>query len=290
MNHSSTNTDDGTLLLELGYSRTSGDEAGTGQDAKAQAAQLRVDVAGLVEVFVDDGVSGSAHPLGRPGFLRLLERAADQPVRVWVRDLKRVGRMHPVVMAAFLDDMARRGVVFAFTNDRDLPEVRVEEQDSMAAAELFMRTWMPWAELVSGRNTTRKAMEAFTHGDLALRRPTKSGKPVGRPQKVSDDEARAWHPVAVEVGAVDAARRLSIEKGWRPDQDPRTQKKYRVGHSTLIGAFGRVGLPWPCVRNPDASETVSDVQGAACIDKGSLSDGVGPAPLEVPELVWGVRS
>jgi hypothetical protein len=255
--------------VNAGYARTSGDEADTGQDVVAQAAQLERDVPGI-RVFVDDGVSGSVPLLERPGLhsaVEFLEAAGGGTL--WARDMKRLGRRHPADMARELDEIARRGIVVRFTNDMDPPCLVLAEQTPVQAGMFFFQTFGPWSELVTGRATTQRIMDDFKNNV----RQTKSGKPVGRPQKVSEDEARRWYPVAVEKGSMEAARLLSVEKGWRPDMDPRTAKKYRVGHSTLIGVFKRLELPWPCVKNPVASETVSDVQGEDCDGNGAVSDG-----------------
>lgn len=226
--------------------RTSGDED-DGQDVDSQARQVQEDAeaAGyeVVVVYKDDGVSGSVPPLERPGFAKAVRDVRDGRVqRIVVRDWSRFSRQHPFRAGAAYLDLLAAGVPVTTTRDRPLPEH--EDEDDWDMVECITGS-VSFSDTYGYRHAVRKstqhAMDDFKSG----KRQTRSGKPPGRPKKVSDDEARAYYSVAIEKGLTVAARELSVEKGWKPDQDPRTQKKYRVAHNTLSTAFQRVGLAWP---------------------------------------------
>lgn len=236
------------------YGRTSGDELDTGQDCQAQVDQGVDDAKRLghepVGVHMDDGVSGSVPMLERAGFAAAVAAVdAGQADAIAARSLDRIGRLHPVDMMVQLDELAARGVELVMLREAQLPELRKDVQDITAVGTLFFRCLGPYVQLQGIQMSTQAAMDAITSGA----RPTKSGRPAGRPSKVSREEALQSWTWAQEHGPAEAARMLSRQRGADEAKDERTRKKRRVGRTTLIDAWRRYG----CVGNPDVSETVS---------------------------------
>jgi DNA invertase Pin-like site-specific DNA recombinase len=148
------------------YARTS---TGKQQESlEAQVARLRSAAPGAAE-FIDGAVSGRA--ADRPGFDRLLAEV-------------RTGRLDSVTVTK-LDRLGRSaGKILDFFTVADVHHVRVvvldQQIDTSTPVGRALRTVLAALAELEGdliRERTQEAMDALGSGA----RPTRSGKPVGRP-------------------------------------------------------------------------------------------------------------
>lgn len=229
------------------YARTSGDEGKSEQDIETQRLQVLAECQergyAVMGCYVDEGVSGSVRPVERPGFQAAYnEMMKGTAEAIICRDITRYERRHPFMAGHDYMSLLSKGGRILFSHDQQLPVHA--HPDDWSLGEIIILT-VAFGEGQSYRVVTRRntqlAMDAIKAGTKA----TRSGLPPGRPRKVSTEEVHQFYDVAVEEGIVEAANRLSLQKGWNPMGDHRNQKKHRVRHSTLIEAFKRENLIWP---------------------------------------------
>lgn len=231
------------------YARTSGDEASTGQDVNAQAEAVKVSARALghevAGVVLEDGVSGSMPPMSRKTFPEAVKSVKQGWAEgIVMAEVSRFTRQHPTNAMVEWDALAEDGVPvlsLAESHFDTLTHGTDAEEDTAAVLMRFVTLWANWNERETIIRRVRTTMTELKSG----RRATKSGKPVGRPKKVSDEEVQRAYKVACKHGIAEAARRLSKERGADEALDPKTVRKRKVGHSTLSNAFDRLGLKWP---------------------------------------------
>ena len=174
------------------YARVSTDS----QEIRTQSDRLALAAPGA-RPFADDGVSGKG--VERPSFDSLLgEIRAGHVGSVYVTKLDRLGRSARGILEFFdqAEDNGVRVVVLDQQIDTATPVGRLVRTVLSGMAELE-------ADLISSR--TRDAMAAFKAGT----RRTKSGRPVGRPRKITPEheaqisrlrgEGFRWADIAMKV-------------------------------------------------------------------------------------------
>jgi DNA invertase Pin-like site-specific DNA recombinase len=153
------------------YARVSTDD----QSVQQQLDRLRAAAPGATE-YVDEAVSGRL--VHRPAFDRLQADAAAGRVReVYASRLDRLGRSALAILE-FLRRMEEAGVRVVLVDqqiDTSTPTGRVVRTVLAGMAEL---------EADLGRDRTREAMRAIKAGT----RPTRSGRPPGRPRKLTAEK------------------------------------------------------------------------------------------------------
>lgn len=180
------------------------------QDAETQLEQLvRVALREGMEIpedrrYVDNGVSGRRD--SRPAFDRLREAIRSKAVgAVFVTKLDRIARSVRTALA-FFDEAEVAGVRIIVTDqaiDTGSPVGRLTRTVLAAVAEFE-------GELI--RERTRTSMEAIRSGA----RPTRSGRPPGRPQRVFEDQASTIVRLRAQIPPVPysiVARRVGLPAG-----------------------------------------------------------------------------
>lgn len=199
------------------------------QDVTAQLARLRAApaLASATEVyeFVDDGVSGSLD--SRPAFDRLREQIQARAVDIVVSSkLDRLGRSAKAVLEFF--DLAESRGVRVLLADQAI--------DTATPAGRLLRTVMAAVAEFEGdliRERTQHAMDAFKAG---LRR-TSTGRPVGRPRKVTPDlvdrvrelrgQGLKWREIAIRVHLPTG----TVRKALRPSKPSVENSSTSLEHS-----------------------------------------------------------
>ena len=158
------------------YARVSTED----QSVEQQLDRLRKAAPGAME-YVDAGWSGKA--ADRPSFKRMREEVAAKRIdTVYTVKLDRLGRSVANILDFFqeMESAGARVVILDQSIDTSTPMGKLLRTILAAVAELE-------ADLISER--TQAAMDAFKNGT----RKTKTGRPVGRPRKVTPDLARRIH-------------------------------------------------------------------------------------------------
>lgn len=245
------------------YARTSGDEADTGQDVKAQASDIvtRVALVGhnVLAWHADDGVSGDTDPFGRPGFLGALQLARRTGAALVVREVSRFSRAHPA--QALLWWNALDVPVLCLTEDHFTTLGRDQAVEPARELLRFVTLWQSWSELLGIRSKTKTAMAALK----------REGKPNGRPPVYIDpahlDHARK---VMAAGGTLAEAHRQVLElRGYTTALDPKTKAKRNLGLTTLGAALG---LP-AYLRKPRPSQTPAALPEPSSGANGSVVEG-----------------
>lgn len=251
------------------YSRTSGDEADTGQDVKEQEALVRSEA--ITRGFVvagsslDDGVSGDTDPERRDGFAQAVAAVrAGLADLIAIREASRFSRQHPAVALLGFRQFQANGI-----NVVSLTEPEVDGRRPATLTDdlvLFIRFMMGAAYLEAVKKGTGLAMREIKAG----RRKTKSGQPVGAPRKVGQAEAESAQTWMEKDGLSlrKAAHRLSEQRGAFTTTDAKVRRDRTVSHQALADALNHFGLSG----NPDRSGSVGD-QGADVPGRnGSVAD------------------
>lgn len=155
------------------YARVSTEDQSVGP----QLDRLRAATSDIVSPFVDDAVSGRLEH--RPAFDLLREKIRTGEVDVvYVTKLDRLGRSAKAILDFFreAEDRGCRVVVLDQAIDTSTPVGRLVRTVLAAMAELE-------ADLI--RERTQDAMRAIKEG----RRGTRSGKPPGRPRRLTPEKA-----------------------------------------------------------------------------------------------------
>lgn len=158
------------------YARVSTED----QSVEQQLDRLRKAAPGAME-YVDAGWSGKASD--RPSFKRMREEVAAKRIdTIYTVKLDRLGRSVANILEFFqeMESAGARVVILDQSIDTSTPMGKLLRTILAAVAELE-------ADLISER--TQAAMDAFKNGT----RKTKTGRPVGRPRKVTPDLARRIH-------------------------------------------------------------------------------------------------
>ena len=158
------------------YARVSTED----QSVEQQLDRLRKAAPGAME-YVDAGWSGKA--ADRPSFKRMREEVAAKRIdTVYTVKLDRLGRSVANILEFFqeMESAGARVIILDQSIDTSTPMGKLLRTILAAVAELE-------ADLISER--TQAAMDAFKNGT----RKTKTGRPVGRPRKVTPDLARRIH-------------------------------------------------------------------------------------------------
>jgi hypothetical protein len=246
------------------YARTSGDEADTGQDVRAQAAQEKAACERMGHVvvagFLDDGVSGSTSAGDRFGWGMAVQAAQAMGAAVAFRDVSRFSRYHPA--RALMDFEALpvpvlcRGEAAFTTAGREIEPAPVE------ALVRFALLWKEWMELAGIRGKTQAAMDEIKAG----RRPTKSGKPNGRPKVVVSPEHLAACRAVLEAEGLLAAHRHVLKlRGYDDVVDSEAKKKRYVSREAFAAQMGLRPA-----KNPDPPKTPDDQEGELPAVNGSV--------------------
>lgn len=241
----------GAGLKVVVYARTSGDEADTGQDVVAQGKHTsdKAKEAGheVVAVLLEDGVSGGLPASERRVWQKAVARAEAEGAAILVREVSRFSRFAPHGAMVELDQLP-----VAFVS---LKEPHFEDTGKSDPALLLLRfvsLWQAWSELQGIQAKTQAAMDDLASG----RRATKSGKAVGRPERMIAPEhlAAARLVLAAPGGSLSQAHAKVLElRGWAPTLDPRTAKPRFVGKETLRRALS--------TQNPSPPKTLDDLRG-----------------------------
>ena len=179
------------------YARVSTEE----QSVQQQLDRLRAVAPGAIE-YVDESVSGRLS--SRPAFDRLItDLIAGRVDETYVVKLDRLGRSASSILEFFrlAEQAGARIVVIDQQIDTSTPVGRMVRTVLAAMAELE-------ADLI--RERTREAMAALKAGTRA----TASGRPVGRPRKVTPEiEARIRELRAAGTRWAEIARRVHLPSG-----------------------------------------------------------------------------
>jgi DNA invertase Pin-like site-specific DNA recombinase len=233
------------------YARTSGEEKDTGQDVRAQAAavaHMATDRGEVVGQSLDDGVTGDTDPTARTGFSAAMQAvSAGLADVVVIAEASRFSRQHPVLAMLAWEQVNGGGVPVVSLKEPHFNGLEQQDGDKEALLVRFITFWTSWGERITIKERTALAMKEIKEG----RRKTKSGRPPGRPPKITEEEARQAWEWAQQSTPADAARRLSRLRGADAALDPRTKKKRSVTRTGLIEAWKRYNM---CEEIPSLQE------------------------------------
>lgn len=220
--------------------RTSGDEK-EGQDAKAQAATTcrRFEEAGyrVLEVYIEPDVPGTTPWAEREELQHALAHAKDAGAALGTREPSRLSRFRPSEGGALIESVpdlvilgkphwTRKGGAWERDEDSD---------------ELYRQIdlWDAWKEKRRTGERTQVVMDDIKNGD----RPTRSGKPPGRPSvvaKVTDDE-RAWCTAQIEQYGrplTQVHKELLDRRGYHTVVKAEAKKARFISYDSLARALG----------------------------------------------------
>lgn len=252
------------------YGRSSGDEKDTGQDVKEQVAALRHEAESrgwtVMGSSFDEGVSGDTEPTEREGFQAAMKAVkADLAELVIISEGNRFSRQHPIQAMLAWDQVKASGVPVVSVKEAHFDGRRDDEGDKELLLVRFISFYTSWGERITIKERTALAMREIHAG----RRKTKTGRPPGRPCKLTKEQAeRAWM-WAQETTPAEAARRLSRENGAEKALDDRTRRKRRIARTTLISAWERYKIG---VEKPEVAEKNTDTETRGCVPSGSVPD------------------
>lgn len=269
------------------YCRTSTDEEDGQQDIAAQEIEVThaAEARGFEVVggSSDDGVTGDSDPTERPAFKEAMQAVRDGRADVIVlRDAPRFSRQ-PAIVAT----LAWRQVEASHIPVVSLAEPQLDgrrgtwvdgelQEDPTGDLVLHITFLQPRSYLLAVRKGTSVAMKQIK---LGLRK-TKSGKPVGAPRKVSEDEASKaailMRP-AGEAGGLgfslrQAAHRLSEDRGAFRTTDSKLRRERTISHQALADALDHYRFREVLSKNPTRSETLLDQGGAGAGLNGPVLD------------------
>lgn len=252
------------------YARTSGDEADTGQDVRAQLAQTAAAfLAAGHEVLgsaFDDGVSGSQPASMRAGWRRAVAMAAQAGAAVAVREISRFSRFRPAHAMLELEKLPCPVLSLKESHFTTSPN-----EDPSVVLLRFVSLWQAWSELQGIQTKTQAAMDELTSG----RRATKSGNPVGRPKViVAPEHLAACRPVLEAEGLLAAHRHVLKLRGYHDVVDPEAKKRRYVSREAFATQMGLRPA-----KNPDPSKTPGDQEGELPTANGPVVD----RPKSVPK-------
>lgn len=264
------------------YGRTSGEEKKTGQDVRAQVAQVRHGVQArghrVVGEFWDDGVSGDVLPWDRSGWRDAVQAVTDRGADgIAMKEATRFSRTHPGTSLALWDEWHANGGRALVLGQPDFSTVENPDPDGGMALRTrvltrFIGFWGSWNELGQIRERTREVMDEITNN----RRATKSGRPPGRPGKSMTEEELALVRGVLDGGTQRAAHeQLLTHRGYYKVSDEKARKRRYISRARMMDLARNedAGQKQKPVRNPESSG--EDSPGGIRPVAGRGSDGSG---------------
>ncbi|MCK9591469.1 MAG: recombinase family protein [Methanoregula sp.] len=190
----------------IGYARVSTDE----QSTVNQIDKLRQD--GVAIIFSDEGISGKKLAMERPEYREMIRYLEVHPQvkTIVVYELSRLGRNMLDAITTFITLEKQGYRIHSITEQWTL-----QDDPSMRSFMILIVSWMNEQELKRLSNRTKAGIDkARVHG-------TKSGKAIGRPEKLLDretisrlkGEGKTWKAIA-DIFRVDESTLFRYRQEW----------------------------------------------------------------------------